>query len=176
MDEHVARHPRDPSVVRVRVDVAQVSKLHRLIPMLYLTVRGAVTWECARLAHRLGTGHTSAWHSWVKTSSRCYAPNVNDHALGSLTVTPHHQEAISKRSSGQISCTISFAVGHVGDSFDTLIFFATDDLNTSDARLHPDPAGSCGSDYRIQITDHCIPIADTGMVATFSSPHSPLSL
>lgn len=74
--------------------------------------------------------------------------------LGSLTVTPHCQEVISKRSSGQISCTMFFAVGHVGDSFDMLILFATDNSNTPGVRLHLDAAETCESDYRLQITDY----------------------
>jgi hypothetical protein len=44
-------------------------------------------------------------------------------------VTPHCQEVISKRSSKQASRTEAFTVGHVGESFDVRIIFATDDLN-----------------------------------------------
>lgn len=48
--------------------------------------------------------------------------------LGSLMVTPHCQEVISKRSNGQTGRTHFRTVGHVGDLFDVCIIFATDDV------------------------------------------------
>lgn len=95
-------------------------------PCFDLTVRGAVTWESVRLAHKIGAGYTSAWQLRLDLSSRHYASKVVNRLLGSLMVTPHCQETISKRPNGQAECTQISTVGHVGDSTSLRQIFAND--------------------------------------------------